>query len=107
MQTTADRYYNFKANYEMIQYHNARADVLPFSMSINAFIDWSVEEFMEHHKLRVPRHLLSSDDKFNYAGEVEHVHHHHHHQSHSVQTNGAPMFDEKDLTLPSDVNWFT
>jgi hypothetical protein len=46
----------------MIQEHNRHADVLPFVMEVNHFADQTVEEFNEHHKLKLPKHLLTSTE---------------------------------------------
>ena len=56
-QSQADRYRNFKANYEMIKNHNLYSDSLPFEMELNHFADMSREEFVTYHRLRVPRPL--------------------------------------------------
>jgi len=33
--------------------------MLPFEMEVNYFTDMTVEEFLNHHKLKVPKHLLT------------------------------------------------
>jgi hypothetical protein len=43
----------------MIQRHNLNRDMLPFEMEVNYFTDMTVEEFLNHHKLKVPKHLLT------------------------------------------------
>lgn len=58
-QDTANRYKVFKHNYEMIQKHNENKDMLPFEMEVNSFADLTVDEFLNHHKLKVPKHMLA------------------------------------------------
>lgn len=99
LQSTADRYKHFKHNYEKIQKHNENEDMLPFSMEINAFVDRSVDEFMEGHKLRVPHHLMQTTEE----GEVKKIHMHKHQKGRKV---GVPMFDSPKDGVPAERNWF-
>jgi C1A family cysteine protease len=112
IQTTADRYKIFKANYQMIQNHNKHADVLPFVMEVNVFADFTIEEFLEHHRLRVPRHLLLSSQSYSShdRDDDEHSHHNHDTDDH-VHSRGhghhhSQRFDKVDESLPVVKNWF-
>lgn len=93
-QSTADRYKIFKGNYAKIMDHNRNADMLPFVMEVNYFADLSVEEFLDHHKLRVPKHLLAS------AKGHDHIHSRGH-------SNHSSRFDKINESLPKVKNWFT
>ena len=43
----------------MITRHNLNRDMLPFEMEVNYYADLTVDEFLNHHRLRVPKHLLA------------------------------------------------
>ena len=95
----------------MIQKHNENSQYLPFTMEVNAFVDRSVDEFLEHHKLRVPKHLLGETDDDSKFIEEERKHHHRHHQHQKGREDAAPFVAEpevekSDVTLPPDVNWY-
>jgi len=89
-QTQADRYRNFKANYEMIKKHNLYADSLPFEMELNHFADMSKDEFVTQHRLRVPQHLSVQEDPVLARG-------------HSRQ--GVDRFDKPSVELPQVKSW--
>lgn len=94
-QESANRYKVFKNNYEMIMRHNVNKHLLPFEMEVNYFTDMTVDEFLDHHKLRVPHHLLAdsldADERIYSRG--------HHSQ--------VDRFDRADESLPQVKNWYT
>lgn len=93
-QDTANRYKIFKSNYEMINKHNLNADMLPFEMELNYYADMTADEFLHHHRLRVPKHLLAESVEVS-----QRVHSRGHH-------NSVAMFDAKDESLPKAKNWY-
>lgn len=74
--------------------HNMNKGMLPFEMEVNYYADLTVDEFLNHHRLKVPKHLLAESVEAD-----QRIYSRGHHEPIS-------RFEHKDSSIPKVKNWY-